>query len=152
LLDHPQVGAALEQVSGDTVPQPVRAEIRGVLHVLEQRVHDGADLTLVDSSAAPTEEERRSTLVADQLAPAEPKPLLERISCGSAVRHAPLLVALADDTDHPALVIEIVNVQGGELPDTDAGGIQQLEHGSVADVDGILVVTGHRCDLEQLTG
>ena len=59
LLDTAQVGAALEQVGGRGVPQPVRTEVGSTRHLGEPRVHDGPHRALVQARTADAEEERR---------------------------------------------------------------------------------------------
>src|SRR5258707_10160531 len=45
--------------------------------------------------------------------------------------HHALFRALADTTDGCDLEVEVVHVEGRQLGDTEAGGVEQLEHGAV---------------------
>lgn len=152
LLDDPQVGAALQQMSRRAVPQPVRTEIRSILDVLQQRVDSAANLPLVNPSPPASEEQRRPASFRGELWATNRAPLLNGFPRRHPVWDGPLLVPLADDSHDLTLVIDIVSVECSELAHPDAGRIQQLEHGSVPNMDRVLVITGDGSDLEQLPG
>ena len=66
LLHRPQVGAALEQVGGGGVAQPVRADVGRARDLGDAPVHQRAHRALVDPPAAGAEEERRPGSVDEQ--------------------------------------------------------------------------------------
>ena len=45
--------------------------------------------------------------------------------------------------------VHVVDVEADQLPDADAGGVEQLEHGAVAQVDRVVVVGGDGGDVQQ---
>jgi len=54
LLDDPQIGATLEQMSGGAVSQPVRPQVRRIRHMSEQSMHNSADLPRIYAAATTT--------------------------------------------------------------------------------------------------
>src|SRR5665647_3065225 len=78
LLDRPEIGAALEQMSGRAVPQTVRPNVRCVRNVLQQPVDRAPDLAWVDPAASSAQEQCRTTARPDHLPPAQPEPSLQR--------------------------------------------------------------------------
>ncbi|MCB5294322.1 hypothetical protein BJQ90_03789 [Arthrobacter sp. SO3] len=92
---------------------------------------DSADLPLVDPPAARAEEERRAGGVRGEGGPAPAQPVVDGERGRQSVGHSAFLVALAKHPQGPAVGIEVVHVEAGQLADPDAGGVQQFNHGPV---------------------
>jgi hypothetical protein len=56
----------------------------------------------------------------------------------------PLLAPLAQHAHRTAAIIDIVNVQPDEFPNSHTRGVQKLENASVAEVHGIVVIRSHQ--------
>ena len=65
-------------------------------------------------------------------------------------RHHPLLVPLAGDPHRAGGELNIRQVEPRQLRDTDSGRVQQLEHGTIAQIGG-LVVVGSQGRCQELT-
>ena len=120
LLDHPQVGAALEQVRRECVPQPVR--------VREQP----PERARVEPPAARGDEQRVLGAV-DELRAAvvqvEPQPV-----CGLlAERDDALLAALAPDVDRLLLEVDVAEIEVDRLAAAQPGRVDELEQRAVAE-------------------
>jgi hypothetical protein len=55
----------------------------------------------------------------------------------------PFLAPLAQHAHRAAAIIDIVNVQPDEFPNSHTRGIQKFQNAPVADVHGIVVVCSH---------
>jgi hypothetical protein len=56
LLYGPEIGAPLKEVSGRTVSQTVRPQVRDVGHALQQVVNRAANLARIDPATSATQE------------------------------------------------------------------------------------------------
>ena len=140
LLDDPQVGAALEQVRRERVAQRVRAD------AVRETGRRGPPTSPPPRPAAARAggRGRRGT-------PGPPRvgatwcrarrrsrgaghPARQPVERDVADRHEPLLVALADDADEPAVDREVLGVEAERLADPQPGGVEQLEQGPVAEL------------------
>ena len=74
LLHVAQIGATLEQVSRGAVAQCMWADVRGSGHAGGSVVHHAADGSWVDAATAPTEEQRWTTAIANNVGAAAGQP------------------------------------------------------------------------------
>ena len=88
---------------------------------------------------APRKTRRAGALDAQGRA-AELEPELHGPGRRPPVGHGALLAPLAEDPHHLAVVVEVVDVEADQLPHPDARGVEQLEHGDVAQPDRAAVV------------
>ena len=139
LLDHAQVGTAIEQVRRERVAQRVRR------HPLGQSGRPTQPVQAVPKAADP---ERRAGVVEEHLAPGGDRgPLGEDRSAMVEVRLQrgdrrspeepdPLLAALADDPDLAPPQVERGEVRGGQLTDPQASRVGGLDQGPVTQSEG----------------
>src|SRR5688572_22132961 len=127
LLNAAQVGATLQQVRSRCVPETVRADVCPALDGSEPVVDDPSHGSRVNAAAACPEEERRPAGVGAQLRPrpVDPRPYRDRGR--RAVGHRSFLAPLAEDADDPTLAVEVVEVEPGQLANSDAGRVEQFE-------------------------
>jgi hypothetical protein len=59
LLNGTQICAALQQMGGGAVPQPMRAHVRGARYRTDRIVHDSSNDSLIYPSTSRTQEQRR---------------------------------------------------------------------------------------------
>src|SRR5262249_32335552 len=126
LLDHAEIGAGVEQMRRERVAQRVRAHAPADPGRGGARPHDRVQRAHAEPPAARVREQR---------APAPAAPLEiggERAGGPAAVRHDPLLLALAEHADRLLRAVDVIEVEPGELRHPEPGGIEQLEHRGVA--------------------
>src|SRR6267378_1452736 len=131
-LNGPEVRTALEQMGGKTVPQHVRS-----------KSHTHARLPSIGRKYLPhtdTTQLRAATIheqcgvagdFAEQLRPGVAEILFDDGERLLANRNNAFLVAFADATNTADFGIEIGDAQPSELRYTQAGRVQNLEHGAV---------------------
>jgi hypothetical protein len=139
LLDHAQVGTAVEQMGRRAVPQSVWADIRRIRDVSQQRVDDIPDLAGIDAPTSPAQEQRGTALGSHQLS-AVSQPGVDRVPGRDAEWHHSLLGAFTGDPNEVGRQVEVVHVDGDQLTDPDPTGVEQLQDRAVPDMDRILVV------------
>ena len=104
---------------------------------------DRSPRLLAREPAASVAEEERPTAIRGHVADREQRrsrtvdPAREPVEGDVADRHQALLVALADDPDEGAVGREVLAIEPDRLADPQAGGIQQLEQGPVAEAPGL---------------
>ena len=121
LLDRPQVSPSLEEVGCGRVPQAVRSDVRGTRDLGDPTVDEVAHSALVDAPPSDTEEQRRTGPRDDQLRAAAVEPPAQCPLRRCTEGHRALLAALAEDPHQPAVVVDVVDVEPGQLTDPDAG-------------------------------
>ena len=131
LLDRAEVGAALEQMRGECVPEAVR-----VGEEPPQRAR-------VEPPAARGEEEGVAR-AARQLRPTVAEVAAEDVRCLLAERHDPFLAALAVDMHGLALEVDVREVEPDRLGAPQAAGVDELDERSVA--EGERLVACERVD------
>ena len=99
LLHAPQVGAALEQVRGEGVPQQVRVDALGVEPGLTRELADDQERARAGERAALRVEEELGPVAAVEVRPAARQVAAQRLDGLRAQRDDALLVALADAAD-----------------------------------------------------
>jgi hypothetical protein len=62
--------------------------------------------------------------------------------CWHSIGNGPLSVALTQNSDDPAFIVDVVNVQIDQLTHPDTRGVKHLEQGVVAKVDWITIGGG----------
>ena len=140
LLHGAQVGPALEQVGRGGVAEPVGSEVRRAGNVGDPAVHQAADRALVDPPAAGTEEQRGAGSRHAQRRSSDVQPAGQGSGGRLPVGHRALLAALAEDPYHPAVAVEVVDLETHEFAHPDTGGVEQLEHRHVTQADRAAVV------------
>ena len=139
-LDDAQVGAALEQVGGRAVAQPVRADVRCPVDRGDRLVHDRAGLPLIEAAAAGTDQQRRARLRRSQCGAPVGQPRRQRRLGRLAERDGALLVSLAQHPQQPAGCVDVIDVQAAQLADPNAGGVQQLDDEQVPQCERITLL------------
>src|SRR5467141_211447 len=131
-LNGPEVRSALEQVRGKTMPQHVRrkSHTHARLASIGRKYLPDADAAQ-RRSAAIHEQRRTAGYFAEQLRPGVAEILFDDGERLLANRNNAFLVALADAANTADLGIEIGDAQPSELRYTQAGRVQNLEHGAV---------------------
>ena len=122
LLDHAQVGAALEQVGRERVAKPVRVR------------RQAAERARVEPAAAGGEEDgvlrsARQLRAAFAQVPGEPEGGL------LAERHGPLLAALAAHVDELLVEVDVLEVEADRLGAAQAGRVDELDERAVAEAE-----------------
>ena len=126
LLDAAEVGAVVEEVGGEAVPEFVRADLEadgGVAQVFLQEVADG---THGDAAAELAEEEGA---VVDTGGDAI---MLDGAEGGAAHGTEAVLAAFAGDAEAFFEVVDVADVEFDELVEAEAGAVEELEDGGVA--------------------
>ena len=108
LLDRPQVGALLEQVGGEGVPQRVRVNAAGTRRGVDPVVENAPHRAIAQAAASAIAEDRAGIVerARRQLARRDP-PALERRRRGAPERHLALLVPLADDAQRALTELDV---------------------------------------------
>jgi glucose/arabinose dehydrogenase len=117
LLDRPQVGAALQQVCREGVPEPMRMR------------KEPTQSACVEASPAGRDEER--VLGADRQRRPDLKPAREPIGGLLAERNDSLLAAFPEDPDRLAVEVDVREVEIDCLAAAEAGRVDQLRHRAV---------------------
>ncbi len=113
LLHRAQVGAALEQVGGGGVPQPVRPEVGRA----RARRRSGGAPGCARRAGRSARRGRRGTAPAPDPSAEQRRPAAARArrrgarGRGPAERHGALLAALAEHPDHVAVAVDVVDVE-----------------------------------------
>ena len=127
-----QIRSTFEKVSGRGVAQAVRPQIRDSGDVGKPTMHYLANRAWIDAAAACAQEERRARTRDDELWTTQFEPSPKGSIAGKAKRHDAFLTALAKHSGHPPMSVDVVDVETTQLPDADAGGIEQLQDGRVS--------------------
>jgi hypothetical protein len=131
-LNCSQVSSSLEQVCGSRMAESVWADIRRALHRTDTKMHRPPHRSLINPAAAGAKQQGGTAVGATQLNPAEPQITIESPLRRYAIGHDSFLGPLAEDPDHAAFPVHVVDVHGAELADADPRGIQQLDDEAVA--------------------
>ena len=160
LLDGAQVGAVVQQMSRERMTQRVRADVGADAGVASAAANSVIERATTQGTSASTEKDRVGEVAAAgrlvrefRTTPIKPK---AQTMAGFVVEgNCPFLVAFADDPqEHSRRFLLRLRFGGGddvgqskstELRRADAGGVEQLEGGTVAEIGG----TGTIGDVEQ---
>ena len=126
LLDAAEVGAVVEEVGGEAVPEFVRADLEadgGVAQVFLQEVADGAH---GDAAAELAEEEGA---VVDAGGDAI---VLDGAEGGATDGTEAVFAAFAGDAEAFVEVVDVADVEFDEFVEAEAGAVEELEDGGVA--------------------
>jgi len=126
-LDGAQVGAAVEKVGGEGMAQGMG---RGLLE------NPGLDELLFEVALDASRRQASAAVVEKQgLVLGRPAAGFQVGADGlaglAAHRHDALLAPLAHNPHQAVIEIEVDDVEGGQLPDPQAGGVEEFEHGPV---------------------
>src|SRR5208282_4635520 len=143
LLHGAQIGAALEQMRGEAMPQGMRADPS------EARLAAGPSFERLEKplpghrAAEPRDENRGYATrdfffaalsvagpVEDLVAPLEVS--LKRANRGATHRHHPLLAALAEHDDRAGREIHLVHLQADQLRNAQPASVSHFEHRAIA--------------------
>jgi len=142
-LDAAEVGAVVEQVGGEAVAEGVGADAgveAGHDQILVELAADGAG---GDGGAVFVEEDAAGQWAGRiRLAGAVFEVALEGLDGLAADGSEAVLAALAADAEDAFLHIEVGHVELDELADTDAGGVEDFEHGFIAGGEQVGVAGG----------
>src|SRR5262245_7917818 len=114
LLDRAQVGAALEQMGRERVPQPVRVR------------KDATESRRVEAFA-PGRDEDGVLGASDELRPGLVEIAREQVPCFLTQRHDPLLAALAAHMELLTVEIDVCEVEPDGFRRTQARGVDELD-------------------------
>src|SRR5690606_7698029 len=129
LLDGTEVGATVQQVGGEGVPQGVR--VGGSARAV---VEDPANVARGEALAPVVEEQRvRGRVGGDEHLAALVDPSAQGGHGGLPERDRALLATLAPHHCTTAVEVEIGRAQGAQLTDPQAASVQDLQHGIVAE-------------------
>ena len=106
-----QVSTTLQQMGGHGVPQSVGTEIGRPLGHPEGPMDDPAYHTRVDPLAAIADEHCPAGLISHELGPGLRQPGIDGTKGRRTERNSSLFAALAEDSDHPAFPIKIIEVE-----------------------------------------
>ena len=115
LLDHPQVGAMFQQVSGKAVPQHMRRHVAansGTAHSLfdSQPKSDGGE-----GCPTPSEEDSGGGSRRDQLGPARGEVSFQRVNRLAAERDHAFFIAFADNIDETGFQVELFQARPAQF-------------------------------------
>src|SRR5919106_6873991 len=133
LLDAPQVGAALEQVRGEGVPKQVRVDLRGVEPGLGGKAAEDEECAGACERAALRVQEELRAVTAVEVGPSAGEVAAEGLGRLRPEGDDPLLVALADAADEPALEVDAAPLEPDRLGDAQPGAVEELDEGTVAE-------------------
>src|SRR4051794_15095927 len=135
-LHDADVGAAVEQVRGEGVPQGVRRHLRRQPCALRRRPQDGPRALPGQRPATDVEEQRAAAHPTPtgrpQRRPGADQVVLDRLERVRADGDDALLAALAGQPDGGLPPVEIVDGQPDRLGDARPGAVEQLEQRAVA--------------------
>src|SRR5918996_6034221 len=132
LLDAPQVGAALEQMRGEGVPEQMGVDLRGV--------EPGLGCEAAKDEERARARERTPLGVQEELRPVTPVEVgaaagevaAEGLSSLRPQGDDSLLVPLPDAADEPALEVDAAPLEPDRLGDAQPGAVEELDEGAVA--------------------
>src|SRR6266850_2766571 len=134
LLDRAEVGAAVQEVRGEGMPEAVRRN--PVLHgaLGETRGEDPPHASIGEARAFLADEDRVDPFPGgDCLRPAaRGEVVLERCFRLLSEEDVPLLAPLAEDEDRPLREIEILEIERDQLADAHPRRVEKLEEGAIA--------------------
>lgn len=126
LLDAPEIGPALQQMSGRRMTETVWSHV-GDPGFAQPGVDDPPHRALVDPPAFHPEEQRRPGARADENGPTANTPGIHRIQRRQPQRHDPLAATLPQHPDGPPLPVDVVEIEAAELTDPDTRGVENLQ-------------------------
>ena len=146
LLNGAEVGAVFKQVDGKGVAQGVGRDVLLDAGLLLIVFDDLPESLTAHALAAHVHEQGIFLLIGNEPGADIPHIILQRLHCSRVQGHDALLLlaAAADKADRQ---IHIVDVKTDQLTDADTGGVQQLQHGVVAEA---LLVHAFRLFQKQL--
>ncbi len=118
LLDRPQVGASLEQVGRERVPQAVRVRKQPPEHARVEPAPAGGE----EKSVLGAAREQRAGVAQVQAQP---------VGGLFAERHRAFLASLPADSDELLLEVDIGKIEIDRLSAPEAGGVDELDEGSI---------------------
>lgn len=121
-----EVGAGVEQVSGEAVPEFVRREIGRDAGVREIALHREPHRAGTEATAAFVDE-KGPGIYAGGVAV-----FLDRVQSDGSDGHDALLAALAKDANAFAVGIDVAHIESGEFGEAQAAAVKEFEDGGVA--------------------
>jgi hypothetical protein len=136
LLHATEVGAALEEVRRERVPEQMRMdtlriEARGSRQPPQDQERAGPG----ERPALRVQEELGAVAAVEER-PAAREVAAQCLGRLAADRHDPLLAALADDAHEPVVEVDAALLEADGLRDPEPGTVEQLDEGPVAEGSG----------------
>ena len=137
LLDGAQVGAALEQVRRERVPEQVGMHaLRVEPRLLGEPPKDQERARAGEAAAAGVQEQLRA-VTRVEIRTAAREVAAQRLDRRPADRDDALLAALADDAHEPPVEVDAGLAEPDRLRDAETGAVEQLDERVVAQVAGL---------------
>ena len=144
-LHDAQVRAALEQMGGGAVAQPVRADVGRTVDRGDRLVHDGACLTRIEPAPTCAEQQRRARVRGGQCGRPSDSHAASATCAGSPNGTVRCLLPLPSTRSSRRGRVDVVDVEPAQLADPNTGGVQQLDDQPVPQCKRIsLLCTGFR--------
>src|SRR6187401_1747256 len=137
-LDHAQVGSALQQMSGKAVPKGVWRHPLVDAGGLGPALHEAPYGLPAHPVSALANEDRRGGPGGRPCSPRTGAVPMQALARLVAHRHAPLLVALADDANLLSGKVDPVGVEADQLADPQPARVEQLQDGPIPDGDRVV--------------
>jgi len=135
-LNRAQVGAALEQMGGETVPELVRGQPATQSGPAAVRLKDSPEANAADTSAVAIEKKSGRKPIAKQFRASDAQIAFERRQGSATDRNHALLASLPGATKIARFTLNVFDAKADQLGDAQSGTVQHLEHGFIADAEG----------------
>lgn len=132
-LHGPKISPTIQQVGCGAMPQGVRPRCGRIAKCLQQDGYNRTDLTWVNAVSSYAQEQSRAARGSYQCRTSPAKPIVDGKGSRNSERNGTLLVSLANDAEGPSILIHVIDVQPGKLPNPHAGCVQQLHHCTIAE-------------------
>src|SRR5215469_17516591 len=131
-LDYAQIGAVVQQMGREGVAQRVRRELLGDASLARIAFDDVPEGLPRHAIAAPRREQVIGLSLEQDLAARTATEFLEGAHRLLAERDEAFPIALAEDTDHPLVEVDLTLAQVHQLRYSQPGGVQHFQHSAVA--------------------
>src|SRR5829696_4579716 len=132
LLNAPEVGAVLEQMRRERVPQEVRVDAFGLEPGLCRETPEDEERAGPRERAALCVQEQLRSMAAVEVRPAARGVAPERLRCLAPDRNDALFAALAHDAHETVVEVDRAALEADRLRYAEAGAVQELDEGAVA--------------------
>src|SRR4051794_10951791 len=132
LLDAPQIGATLEQMRRERVPEQVRVDAARLEAGLVGEPPEHEEDTGARQSAALRVQEQLGPVAAVEVRPATREVAAECVGGRTAERNDPVLRSLAGRPHEPLVEIHVRLAETDYFAHSETGSVEQLDEGAVA--------------------
>src|SRR5690606_41912693 len=139
LLDAPQIGAAVQKVGGEGMPERVRMHVSPQPAELRVTLQEPPYPARGEAADGAVETERPGmdrSAVGDR--PSHLQILLQRLPCLAPEGNQPLLAALPPHPCRPGGPVQILQVEAAELRAAKTSSVEHLHDGPVAQSEGVV--------------